>query len=177
MGRKRFQWSVFVVAAICVQLGLGYAWTDLELTDICGLSPKYRSDGYLEVIVDWKSPDVLANFLSRLIRIEGFSLHDSSGQFAYNGQLYAVIEQERETNFLQTLDTDEKVLTEALRGTLSDYGLFPIRGETPDRRRFFLYCGITYTGRAVSTEKTGPYVVELTYSVLGLRRTAHKTAR
>lgn len=158
-----------------ILLGLTYTWTDVELSNICGLSAEYRADGYLEVMVDWNAPDSLAGFLAHFIRIEGFSFHDESGQFAYNNQLYAVVWQEVETNFLQTLDADEKKLTAALGSTLSGFGLFPVSSDSGDRQRCFLYCGITYTGHTASAEVTGPYVVELTYSVLGVRRTVRQT--
>ena len=136
---------------------------------------------YLGAQVNWDCSSKLHKHFSPLIRIHSLSFTDASGQFVDGNQAAAVKQQGNSANALEieALQDDGRTLIELVNSRFSDWQLSVNHPATdkwttlPLQGHFFYR--VNYTGTAALREYTGPYTLELVYSVLGFRRTLRHT--
>ena len=155
--------------------------TKLTLSGMSILSSTYQRDMYLGAQVNWDYGSRFYKHLAPLIRIHSLSFKDASGQFVDGNQSVAVKQQTNSADILETekLEDGGRQLIALVNSRFSDWQLsanhpavdkwttLPLQGH-------FFY-RVNYTGRVAREEYTGPYTLEIVYSVLGLRRTLEHT--
>ncbi len=175
---------LLILATLIIGAGIyGYIIhvTKLTLSGMSILSSTYQRDMYLGAQLNWDCSSRLQKHFSPLIRIHSLSFTDASGQFVDGNQAVAVKQQGNSANALEieALQDDGRTLIELVNSRFSDWQLSVNRPATdkwttlPLQGHFFYR--VNYTGTAALREYTGPYTLELVYSVLGLRRTLKHT--
>lgn len=171
---RKLAWLVCLLLLPLLAFGYLYEQADLMVIGYGLPSAEiYKGDGYLEVAVELKAPAWLVGLLARVIKVEGVAFEDRSYQFTCDNQLYAVLEQQKENGIRLATPPDETTRLQQGK-TLSDYGLFRHRGGTEAVQRFYLYYGLINTGENASqvSPMVSPVEIDLSYSVLGIRRAA-----